>query len=271
MVWVRLDDHFDEHPKIQEVGPLGIALFTAGLAYCNRNLTDGFIPWSAARSLVSWEFLEPKNKDGKQRIATVAITSGMSGDDVTSEYVISLLKSAGLWKEVPGGFKIHDYLDFQPSKQEVLKERENTRIRQQRFRTSHSNAVSNTVSNGAVTDAPVPVPVPEEQKLKRQLPCPADAGRNGNEAREVLNWLNQKAGRNFRACEANLKLIRDRLKDGISEHQLKAIVSRKVKQWKGTEQDLYLRPLTLFAKTKCEQYIGELPKAVDDGNTLPGM
>jgi uncharacterized phage protein (TIGR02220 family) len=83
-------------------------------------------------------------------------------------------------------------------------------------------------------------------------------------AEEILAWLNQKACRNYRASDTNLKFIVDRLKGGIQSWQLKAIVSRKVAQWKGTEQDIYLRPATLFNKTKCEQYVGELPK--EDAN-----
>lgn len=29
MPWVRLDDHFDENPKVLSVGPLGLALCSA--------------------------------------------------------------------------------------------------------------------------------------------------------------------------------------------------------------------------------------------------
>lgn len=77
-------------------------------------------------------------------------------------------------------------------------------------------------------------------------------------AGDVLAWLNQKAGKTFRPVEANLAFIRARLKDGITAPQLKAVVSIKVDDWKGTEQAKYLRPETLFNKTKCEQYVGEL-------------
>ena len=44
MPWVRIDDGYADHPKMAAVGPLGQALWLAGLAYCNRYLTDGFIP-----------------------------------------------------------------------------------------------------------------------------------------------------------------------------------------------------------------------------------
>lgn len=81
----------------------------------------------------------------------------------------------------------------------------------------------------------------------------------------VLAWLNAKAGRSYRPVAQNLDLIRARLESGIKPWQLRAIVSRKVREWnhepKAGEKDMrrYLRPETLFGKAKCEQYVGELP------------
>lgn len=124
MAWVRLDDHFDEHPKMAQVGPLGIALWAAGLAYCNRNLTDGFIPWAVAEKLLSWEFAGERDNKGRRKRFTIAVTSGMHGEDVTPDLVISLLLEAGLWDEVDGGYCVHDYGDYQPSKADVLADKE---------------------------------------------------------------------------------------------------------------------------------------------------
>lgn len=88
-------------------------------------------------------------------------------------------------------------------------------------------------------------------------------------AMEILQWLNAKTGKNFRAKEVNLKLIRARLRSGILPEQLKAIVSRKVREWKGTDSEKYLRPATLFNETKCEQYVGELPAIAEAEQKLP--
>jgi len=76
---------------------------------------------------------------------------------------------------------------------------------------------------------------------------------------EILEFLNQKAGRTYRQTATHLDLIRARLRDGIAPWQLRAIVSRKVHEWRSTEMAKYLRPATLFNRTKCEQYLGELP------------
>ena len=119
MPWVRFDDQFPEHPKVVSVGPLGIALQVAAVCYCNRHLTDGFLPWSAAQSLLAWEFCETPNENGQAKRIKVCVSCGMSGDDVDTDYVIGLLISAGIWEEVSGGYRVHDYLDYQLSKAQV--------------------------------------------------------------------------------------------------------------------------------------------------------
>lgn len=72
-------------------------------------------------------------------------------------------------------------------------------------------------------------------------------------AKSVLSYLNEKAGTNFKPVESNLKFIVARLKD-YSENDLKAVIDKKVKEWKGTKMQPYLRPETLFNATKFESY-----------------
>lgn len=111
----------------------------------------------------------------------------------------------------------------------------------------------------------------EGKKERKELPC--EAGASPDVSREVLNWLNEKAEKNFRPSKTNLDFIQCRLRDKILPEQLKAIVSRKVREWKGTEREKYLRPATLFNREKCEQYLGELPKIeeVPSAETMPGV
>lgn len=118
MPWVRIDDHFDQNQKIAAAGPLGMALWTAGLAYCNRQLTDGFIPRAIARTLLDFEV----DYDGRRY--QLSVTSGIVGRDVDAEFCIGLLLENGLWDEVDGGYLVHDYADFQPTREQVIAERE---------------------------------------------------------------------------------------------------------------------------------------------------
>lgn len=115
MPWVRLDDQFPDHPKIDQAGPLAGWLFVCGLAYCNRQLTDGFIP-----------------KATMPRLSTVP----------NPAKVARALVDAGLWDAVDGGWQVHDYLDFQPSRDKVLAERAAATARQQKRRSRRDTAVT---------------------------------------------------------------------------------------------------------------------------------
>lgn len=84
------------------------------------------------------------------------------------------------------------------------------------------------------------------------------------EALEVLQFLNDKTGRKYRGLDgngkptANLKLIMDRLKTGVSVQDCKTMIARKHTDWaKDDKMWPYLRPSTLFRASNFEQYLGE--------------
>ncbi len=96
MTWVRLDDGFAEHPKMEAVGPLGMALQVAALCYCARHLTDGHLPASKVPRLL---------------------------DLPQWRKVVATLEREGVWDATEDGWVIHDYLAFQPSRDSVEAER----------------------------------------------------------------------------------------------------------------------------------------------------
>jgi uncharacterized phage protein (TIGR02220 family) len=79
------------------------------------------------------------------------------------------------------------------------------------------------------------------------------------ESKIVLEFLNEKTSRNFRAVEANLAFIEARLRSGVEVQDCKTLIARKVRDW-GTNPTMmpYLRPETLFNKTKFETYLAEV-------------
>jgi len=79
-------------------------------------------------------------------------------------------------------------------------------------------------------------------------------------AEQVITYLNEKAGTHFKPVDSNIKFIKARLKDYTKE-DLEAVIDKKVKEWKGTEMQMYLRPETLFNATKFESYINGLATA----------
>lgn len=115
MTWVRVDEEFSHHPKVLNAGPLGMAMQIAALCYCNKYLTDGFIPERVVPTLLDLRGLG-------MRMWTGDLIGG--GEDAEWGLVVEDLLSAGLWMEVPNGYVIHDFHDYQPSKDEVLELRE---------------------------------------------------------------------------------------------------------------------------------------------------
>lgn len=79
-----------------------------------------------------------------------------------------------------------------------------------------------------------------------------------SQAEEVLQFLNAKAGRNFRPTRVNLEFVEARLKEGYTAQECKQVIAMKVREWKGSEMDKYLRPETLFNRSKFNQYAGFL-------------
>lgn len=184
MPWVKVDDHFDEHPKMAAVGPVGWGVWLAGLAYCNRNLTDGFIPRTVAKGIGGeWDVRVPvpesfderengiRSIQDDEQIWTIDIGSGMHGESITTEWVIGLLVNAGLWVPVKGGYRIHDFEHYQPSKAAVLAERKAWAEKKAKLRAvsrGDSPRESQVESRGSLT-RPVPVPVPSEDQRDRLL------------------------------------------------------------------------------------------------------
>lgn len=78
------------------------------------------------------------------------------------------------------------------------------------------------------------------------------------DAIEVLTFLNLKTGKNFRPVPANLDRIRARLREATVQ-ECKAVIAMKCREWRDDEHmRAYLRPATLFAREKFEQYMGEV-------------
>jgi hypothetical protein len=107
--WVRLDESFADHPKIERVGPLAAWLHVAALCYCARHLTDGALPKAKAHRLA--DIPDP------------------------AEHVAALLRE-GLWTEDGSAYVLHDYLDYQPSRQDVEAERSAARARMAKKRSA---------------------------------------------------------------------------------------------------------------------------------------
>lgn len=93
MPWANLDDHFHDNPKVLETPLAGVGLYAIGLSYCSAHMTDGFIPQAVVRGIRGWL--------GAAR----------------------MLMDRNLWEAVEGGYRVHDYLQWNRSRAQVLADR----------------------------------------------------------------------------------------------------------------------------------------------------
>lgn len=90
----------------------------------------------------------------------------------------------------------------------------------------------------------------------------------GLQAREILSFLNEKARKNFHASGTNIGFILHRLKEGATVLECRQVIAMKCREWLGTDQAKFLRPETLFNRTKFGSYQGELVRSDVSRETL---
>lgn len=137
MTWGKVDDNLAFHPKVITAGNEAMGLWVRALSWSAQQLTDGVIP--------------------------DAIISALHGDS----HAETLVK-AGLWHKTNGGYEFNDWSDYQPTRQQVLLEREATRERS-RLARAKASARRNT-------QEPIPdvQSVTETGKSGRPSRLPAD-------------------------------------------------------------------------------------------------
>lgn len=176
-MWVKVDDGFTEHQKVfvatQVLGGKHayariVSMAMQAKCYTARALTDGFLP----------EVTVSKFHDDKPLA------------------VASVLVQVVLWEAVPGGYRIHDYHDYNPSASDVKDRRREDRDRQREHRerkkaerkarrsqdlSQRDNSVTEDLSRDlsqglsqpcpdrprARVPVPVPVPLPQQEQEQR--------------------------------------------------------------------------------------------------------
>lgn len=79
------------------------------------------------------------------------------------------------------------------------------------------------------------------------------------QAKELLAFLNRKANKKFQEVDVNINPIVDRLRAGATPEQCRAVIANRVGKWGDKEETReWLRPATIFNKTKFQQYLGDI-------------
>jgi hypothetical protein len=146
MTWTRLDDNVADHPKVVAAGHLAELTYYRSLIYSNRFETDGFI-------------------------AKAVVPSLSRGFERQCWQIADTLLQARLWEEHDGGYIVHDFHDYQPSKAQV-QERRAARQQAGRLGGLQSGAVrrSKAEANGETTDEANPSDLVAKQMKQTRTP-----------------------------------------------------------------------------------------------------
>ena len=178
MGWVRISDDFYDNEKMGGLGPVAIALWLACIAYCNRNLTDGFIPRVKVRGLLDCSGVHYDGENGPVADAAEAAIIELEQADILHRkgHGCDICRARQGREGNPGEpdgrkFLVHDYLEYQMSRAEIEAKSEANRQRVQAWRERQKNTIGNGVRdesrNGASTDlvqTPQPQPQPQPQE-----------------------------------------------------------------------------------------------------------
>jgi hypothetical protein len=112
-MWFKVDDQFATHPKAFRAGNKALGLWVRAGSWCGAQLTDGHVPADVVASL-----------------------GGTTAD-------AQRLVTAGLWDHHPdGGYQFHEWHQFQPTRAEVLAERESAKQRMRAARAKNNDRSS---------------------------------------------------------------------------------------------------------------------------------
>ncbi len=103
MAWVKLDDQFFFNHKVLRAGRDARDLYLAALAYCNAQLTDGYV--------------------ASETLPLLGVMAGVANPEQSAKQLASKLVEVCLWETNGNGYQVHDYLEYNPSKEKVLETR----------------------------------------------------------------------------------------------------------------------------------------------------
>lgn len=226
MAWVKLDDRFFTNPKAIAAGPLGCQLFIAGLAYCAAHLTDGWIP------------------DGAMRI--------VAAQAQVSARIADRLVEVGFWVREDGGYRVHNYLEWNPSRDEAreasLKARAAAHARWNARRNASGNASG---MRDALQDAMPSRPVPSKSTSRA-------AARGEPFAEEfAVVWDDYPRKLNRKGAFAKYQATR---RKGASADDLHRAVKNYAIEVRGKEPEFIMHGSTFFGpQERWRDYVDGVP------------
>lgn len=219
MPWLRIDDQIAMHAKTVACGNAAFGAWVRMAAWSAAQLTDGHVPKAVAR---------------------------MFAADAEVEQLVSVR----FLDIADGGYQVHDFLEFNPSREKTLEERAAKRAGGKRGAESRwhqadgiSHGSSHATSHGgshASANAPVPIPIPipspptvvSSAPRKRSRSKPVEAVPDGPDVTALkLHYVERYAGTHqgeqptFRNWSRPMKALKELLADAGSLDAASAIIS----------------------------------------------
>lgn len=198
MTWAKLSDNFHSHPKVQQLGLPAVGLYAMGLSYAAHYLTDGFLPESWVRSQVKGQ---------------------------PYRGLIQRLVAAKAWETVlePPGYRIVDFLDYNPSAEELRQKRHAANARQTRYRERNNALVTQTIG-------PDPTHIGPEALLKDAFALDVD--------REIEEYVAQLADATD-ATPYTVREYRKKLPEAAFRAALESLAARRKRKPKLDSETRY--------------------------------
>lgn len=156
-MWLRVDDKFPDHPKARGLDAVAIAVWLAAACWSAEYEQDGRVTPEAARQLAA-------RFDSQ--------VSLLGGEEPP---VVARLVAVGLWERHNDIYVIHDFLDYNPSRREVARERRAARARGRKARLAQVSAGrrsgevrANVTRTLRVPPVPVPARIPSPEIQTRR-------------------------------------------------------------------------------------------------------
>lgn len=179
MPWFKVDDAFHGHPKVMELSPAAVGVWTLAGSWCANYLTDGEIKASIVRRF--------------------------GADDA----MVSELVGAGLWIDLGGSYQFKDWDEYQPLKEEVMAERNAARERMKAVRAKKKGVdrSGEHTPNVQANDTGTFGGTSEEVRVTPSLPIPSlpdpSSSRRSPERALPAEWK-PNAGHQMKAEEKHL-------------------------------------------------------------------
>ena len=204
--FVKIVYEFSDNPKVMSLRFEDQAVFLHLIIYSARSMTDGFVPSFYAQMIQSLA----ENSNG---VSNALRNTDDGVTNISTENSIDRLVAAGFLEVAIGGYRIHDYLDYQESKADIEKSRKDNANRQsawrenQKNRNGVSNGVSNTLRNTSVTA--------QEKEKEKELTLLRRVSESGDTKKSIIPALSAKQKSTVSPFEIQIT----EFKDGFIEHQ----------------------------------------------------